>query len=48
MSLEQIKEAVSQLTVQEFKAFVQWFEEYKLTFLDRQIEADARTGKLDA
>lgn len=46
--LESIEGQVKQLTIEELQAFREWFAEFDAQSWDRQIEADARAGKLDA
>ena len=45
--LEQIEKSVADLAPEELKAFATWFEEFQAERWDRQIEADAKAGKLD-
>jgi DNA repair photolyase len=45
--LEQIEKSVAELSPAEMRRFARWFEEHKETEWDRQIEADAKAGKLD-
>jgi hypothetical protein len=45
--LEQIEKYVAELSPNEMRKFARWFEEYKEAEWDRQIEADAKAGKLD-
>jgi len=45
--LETITKSVESLDGDEFKAFVEWFEQLQADRWDRQIEADAKAGKLD-
>ena len=45
--LEQIEKSVAELSAEELKAFSAWFEELQAQRWDRQIEADAKAGKLD-
>jgi ABC-type phosphate transport system auxiliary subunit len=45
--LEQIEKSVTELTQQEFSAFAEWFERLQMERWDRQLEADAASGKLD-
>jgi len=47
MSLQELESAVSNLPAEELAAFAQWFEVYWADAWDRQIEADARAGRLD-
>ncbi len=48
MSVHQLEAAVTELSSAEFSSFAKWFDEYKADQWDRQIEADAKTGRLDA
>ena len=45
--LEQIEKSVAALSPEELKAFAEWFAELQADLWDRQIEADAKSGKLD-
>jgi hypothetical protein len=45
--LEQIEKSVAALSPEELKAFAAWFEALQADMWDRQIEADARAGRLD-
>ena len=45
--LEDLEKAVAALTVNEFREFRHWFLERDWERWDRQIEEDARAGKLD-
>ena len=45
--LEQIEKSVAELSKEELKAFAKWFEELQADLWDRQIEADAKAGRLD-
>jgi hypothetical protein len=45
--VEQIEREVQELTPTELGAFRKWFLEFDAEAWDHQIEADARTGKLD-
>ncbi|THF59989.1 hypothetical protein [Ollibium composti] len=45
--LEQITKSVEALEGDDFKEFAKWFEELQADRWDRQIEADAKAGKLD-
>ncbi|RWP38253.1 hypothetical protein [Mesorhizobium sp.] len=45
--LEQIEKSVAELSPEELKAFAAWFETLKADMWDRQIEADAKAGRLD-
>ena len=46
--VEQIEQAVESLTVQELAEFRHWFAAFDADAWDWRIEADARSGKLDA
>jgi hypothetical protein len=46
--LETIEVQVKQLSADELRAFREWFVQFDAAAWDRQIEADARNGKLDA
>jgi len=48
MSLKELEQAVAGLSRVELDAFSQWFEEFIADAWDRQIEADAAAGRLDA
>lgn len=48
MSLQELENAVAKLSPGELSAFSQWFEEFIADAWDRQIEADAQAGRLDA
>lgn len=45
--LEQVENQVKQLTVEELRAFRDWFAEFEADAWDRQLESDVRNGKLD-
>ena len=45
--VEIIEKEVSQLTTSELAAFRDWFAEFDAAVWDTQIEADAKSGKLD-
>ena len=47
MSVQELEENVAQLSRPELSAFARWFEEYLADEWDRQIEEDARSGRLD-
>ncbi len=48
MSIQELETAIRQLSQPELSEFARWFEEYLADEWDRQIEADAAAGKLDA
>lgn len=47
MSLQEIEQAVSNLSPDELAKFTAWFEEFAADAWDRQFEADVKAGKLD-
>ena len=47
MSLREIEKAIQQLPPQDFKALVNWLDELRAEVWDKQIEKDAKAGKLD-
>jgi hypothetical protein len=47
LTASQIEDQVKQLEPGQFKLFSDWFEEYRADLWDRQIEEDARAGRLD-
>lgn len=48
MSVQELETAVTRLSPDELARFAEWFEEYRADEWDRQIEADAEAGRLDA
>jgi hypothetical protein len=46
-TVEQLESSVQVLTRGELAAFREWFDEFVADEWDRQIEADAKAGKLD-
>jgi hypothetical protein len=46
--LERIEAQVQTLSAKELHEFRRWFQEWDADAWDRQIEADAQAGKLDA
>ena len=46
-TVQELENAVRQLTVEERAAFRAWFAEFDAQEWDRQIETDAAAGKLD-
>jgi len=48
MSVEQLENAIANLPPDEFARLAKWFVEYEAEQWDRQIEADQRTGRLNA
>lgn len=47
MNLSKIQQAITELSPQDFARFREWFEEYEARMWDKQIERDAKSGKLD-
>lgn len=45
--LEQFKEFVSSLDPKDVRKLTEWMDEYNAELWDRQIEADAKAGKLN-
>jgi uncharacterized protein with von Willebrand factor type A (vWA) domain len=45
--LETITQAISELRPDDVRALAEWLAEYQADLWDRQIEADARNGRLD-
>ena len=45
--LEKLEKHVQGLSPEELKAFRAWFAEFDHALWDRQIESDAKSGKLD-
>ena len=48
MSVQEIETAISKLPPDQLAALGEWFDEYRAEEWDRQIEADAKAGRLDA
>ncbi len=46
-TVQEIQQAVSQLSGEEFARFREWFEKYEAEVWDQQFERDAKSGKLD-
>ena len=47
MTTTEIEQAVTQLPPQELTRFRAWFDEYYAQIWDKQIEEDAKSGRLD-
>ena len=45
--VEQLEQQIAELDASELKALRAWFERYDAEIWDRQIESDAKSGKLD-
>ena len=46
-TVQEIETAIQKLEPQEIKAVADWLQEYREELWDRQIEADAKAGRLD-
>jgi hypothetical protein len=46
--VEQLEQQISELDPSELRVFRAWFERYDAELWDRQIESDAKSGKLDS
>ena len=47
MSITEIEQAITELSPEELALFREWFEEYYAEVWDKQIEEDAKSGRLD-
>ena len=47
-TIKKIKEAVTHLSPDEYRAFRTWFEEYEYQQWDSQFEEDVKSGRLDS
>ncbi len=47
MTITELEQAVTQLSEQELAHFRAWFDEYYAQVWDKQIEDDAKSGRLD-
>jgi hypothetical protein len=47
MTIEDLEKAVAELPPDQLEQFLAWIEEYNAARLDRTIERDAASGKLD-
>jgi len=48
MSIQELEQAVTQLSVEELSEFAQWFSEFHHEEWDKQIVADSEAGRLNA
>lgn len=48
MSVQELETAISKLPPGQLAALGEWFDEYRAEEWDRQIDADAQAGRLDA
>ncbi len=46
-TIQEIEQAVSHLSSTDLAVFRDWFDEFEAIAWDKQIEADAKSGKLD-
>lgn len=46
-TVAEIENAIKKLTPEEIRAVADWLDEFREQLWDRQIEADAKAGKLD-
>ena len=46
-TVQEIEQALIELTPEELARFRQWFEDYDVRAWDEQWESDAKSGKLD-
>jgi hypothetical protein len=47
MSVQELENAIRQLSPEDFTRLAQWIDEYRADQWDQQIEADIRAGRLD-
>jgi hypothetical protein len=47
MSVQELENAISKLSYEDFTQLARWIDEYRAELWDRQIEADIRAGRLD-
>jgi hypothetical protein len=47
MSVQELENAIRQLSQEEFAQLAQWVDEFRADQWDRQIEADVRAGRVD-
>jgi DNA-binding PadR family transcriptional regulator len=47
MSITEIEQAITELSPEELARFREWFDEYYADVWDKQIEKDAKAGRLD-
>lgn len=47
MSINEIEQAITELSPEELARFREWFEEFDARVWDEQIEADEKSGRLD-
>lgn len=47
MTIQEIEQAIAELSPKELARFREWFEEFDAQVWDEQFELDAKSGKLD-
>ena len=47
MTIAELERAVTKLSHQDLNHFREWFDEYYAKMWDKQIESDAKSGRLD-
>ena len=47
MTIQEIEQAITELSPGELARFREWFEEFDAQAWDEQFESDAKSGKLD-
>ena len=47
MTIQEIEQAITELSQKELARFREWFEEFDAEAWDEQFEHDAKSGKLD-
>ena len=47
MSVQELENAIRQLSPEEFSQLAKWIDEFRAELWDRQIEADIRAARLD-
>ena len=48
MDIKEIESAIARLPPSELAELAKWFEEFQARAWDKQVEQDARAGRLDA
>lgn len=48
MSMQELENAIRNLSPEEFSQLARWIDEYRADQWDRRIEADIRAGRLNA
>ena len=47
MSVQELENAIRQLSLEDLQRLADWLDEYRAEQWDQQIEADIHTGRLD-